>query len=105
MIHEALPLTQKVRASRYSGSLKDPQDPKITQNNGHSCGGMDGFAALGYCTSLHSPICQQLLASKNITEMERPPYSSDLAPWNFFSIPTVKSCLKRTHFTSVEVFQ
>ncbi|GFW22980.1 mariner Mos1 transposase [Trichonephila clavipes] len=44
---------------------------------------------------------KQFLARKNITVMERPPYSSELAPSDYF-FPTVKTRLKGTHFTSVK---
>ncbi|GFU94304.1 uncharacterized protein TNCV_3938061 [Trichonephila clavipes] len=45
---------------------------------------------------------KQFLPSKNISELGHPPYSTDLSPCDFFIFPTVKSCLKATHFTSVE---
>ncbi|GFV05110.1 transposable element Tcb1 transposase [Trichonephila clavipes] len=43
----------------------------------------------------------QLLTNKNIPVMRHPPYSPDLVTCDFFP-PIVKSCLKGTHFTSVE---
>jgi transposase len=43
---------------------------------------------------------KQFLANKNITVLEHPPYSPDLAPCDFF--PKIKSVLKGTHFVSVE---
>jgi histone-lysine N-methyltransferase SETMAR len=45
---------------------------------------------------------KQLLANKNITVLENPPYSPDLAPCNFYLFPKIKSVLKGTHFVSVE---
>ncbi|GFU23744.1 hypothetical protein TNCV_2341321 [Trichonephila clavipes] len=45
----------------------------------------------------------QFLISKNITLIMHPPYSPDLTSCNLF--PTVKSCFKRTHFTSFEEIQ
>ncbi|GFX54051.1 hypothetical protein TNCV_2336871 [Trichonephila clavipes] len=41
--------------------------------------------------------------SQNITVMGHPPYSPDLVLCDFSLFPTIKSCLKGTHFTSVEV--
>jgi hypothetical protein len=38
---------------------------------------------------------RQLLAQKFITEMERPPCSSDLSPNDFWLFPETKSALKR----------
>ncbi|GFX22549.1 uncharacterized protein TNCV_2784841 [Trichonephila clavipes] len=48
---------------------------------------------------------KQFLTSKNIAVIMHPPYSPDLVPCDSFIFLTVKSCLKRTHFTSVEVVQ
>jgi len=45
---------------------------------------------------------KQFLANKNITVLEHPPCSSDLAPCNFCPFPKIKSVLKGTHFASVE---
>jgi len=38
----------------------------------------------------------------NITVLEHPPYSPDLAPYDFYIFPKIKSVLKGTHFVSVE---
>ncbi|GFU76825.1 HTH_48 domain-containing protein [Trichonephila clavipes] len=48
---------------------------------------------------------KQFLTSKNITVLGHSRYLSDLAPCDFFLFPTVKSCLKGTHFTTVEKVQ
>jgi len=45
---------------------------------------------------------KQLLANKNITVLEHPPYSPDLAPCDFCLSPKIKSVLKGNHFVSVE---
>jgi transposase len=45
---------------------------------------------------------KQFLANKNITVMEHPPYSPDLAPCDFYLFPKIKSVLKGTYFLSVE---
>jgi len=45
---------------------------------------------------------KQFLANKNITVLEHPPYSPDLAPCDFCLFPKIKSVLKGTHFVSVE---
>jgi len=45
---------------------------------------------------------KQCLANKNITVVEHPPYSPNLAPCNFSFFPKIKSVLKETHFVSVE---
>jgi hypothetical protein len=41
---------------------------------------------------------KQCLANKNITVIEHPPYSKDLAPCEFYLFPKIKSVLKGTHF-------
>jgi transposase len=45
---------------------------------------------------------EQLLANTNITVLEHPPYSPDLAPCDFCLFPEIKSVLKINHFVSVE---
>ncbi|GFX01288.1 hypothetical protein TNCV_3729571 [Trichonephila clavipes] len=47
---------------------------------------------------------KQFVTSKNITLIGHPPYSPDLVHCDFF-FPTVKTCLKEPHFTSVEEVQ
>ena len=42
------------------------------------------------------------LAKHKITVSEHPPYSPDLAPWDFFLFPNIKSALKQTRFETVE---
>jgi len=37
---------------------------------------------------------KQFLAQKSITEMELPPYATDLAPYDFWLFPKIKSALK-----------
>jgi len=44
---------------------------------------------------------KQFLANKNITVLEHPPYSPDLAPCDFCLFLKIKSVLKGTHFVSV----
>jgi len=45
---------------------------------------------------------KQLLANKNITVLEHPPYSPDLAPCDFCLFQKIKSVLKGNHLVSVE---
>jgi len=44
----------------------------------------------------------QYLANKNITVLEHPLYSPDLALCDFYLFPKIKSVLKGTHFVSTE---
>ncbi|GFV01310.1 uncharacterized protein TNCV_3375441 [Trichonephila clavipes] len=68
--------------------------------------GSDGCFLHQYSTLAHTVLSvKQFLTNKNITVMEHPPYSPDLAPCDFSIFPTVKSCLKGTHFTSVNRVQ
>jgi hypothetical protein len=41
---------------------------------------------------------RESLACKQITVLEHPPYSSDLAPNDLFLFPKIKKILKRRHF-------
>ena len=45
---------------------------------------------------------KRYLAKNNISVMEHPPYSPDLAPCDFFLFPKIKSALKGTWFESVD---
>ena len=45
---------------------------------------------------------KQFLVNKNITVLEHPPCSPDLAACDFFLFPKINSVLKGTHFVSVE---
>jgi len=45
---------------------------------------------------------KHFLANKNITALEHPCYSPDLAPCNFYLFPKIKSVLKGTHSVSVD---
>jgi len=45
---------------------------------------------------------KQFLANKNISVLEHPPYSPDLALCDFYLFPKIKSVPKGAHFVSVE---
>jgi transposase len=42
------------------------------------------------------------LASKQITVLEHPPYSPDLAPNDFFLFPKIKAILKARYFDGID---
>ena len=48
---------------------------------------------------------RQFLAEKNITVLEQPPYSPDLAPCDFFLFPKLKGVIKGTRFEDVEAIK
>ena len=45
---------------------------------------------------------QEFLATKQITVLEHPAYSSDLAPNDFFLFPKIKEILKGRHFDDTD---
>jgi len=45
---------------------------------------------------------RKLLATKQITVLERPAYSPDLAPSDFFLFPKIKEILKGRHFGDID---
>jgi transposase len=45
---------------------------------------------------------REFLSSKQITVLEHPPYSPDLAPNDFFLFPKIKKILKGTHFDDTD---
>ncbi len=48
---------------------------------------------------------RQLLAKKQITSLDHPPYSPDLAPCDFWLFPRLKIVMKGTHFASSELIK
>ena len=48
---------------------------------------------------------RQFLTKRQITTLDHPPYSPDLAPSDFWLFPRLKTVLKGTHFASVEDIQ
>jgi hypothetical protein len=48
---------------------------------------------------------QRFLAAKNMAVVPHPPYSPDLAPWDFFLFPRMKSKLKGCRFQDVTEIQ
>jgi len=45
---------------------------------------------------------REFLAAKQITVLEHPAYSQDLAPNNFFLFPKIKEILKGRHFDDID---
>jgi histone-lysine N-methyltransferase SETMAR len=45
---------------------------------------------------------REFLASKQITVLEHPPYSPDLAPNDFLLLPKIKEILKGRHFNDID---
>jgi hypothetical protein len=45
---------------------------------------------------------REFLASKQITVLEHPPYSTELAPSDIFLFPKVKEILRRRHFDDID---
>jgi len=44
---------------------------------------------------------REFLATKQITVLEHPVYSSELAPGDFFLFPNIKEILKGRHFDNI----
>jgi histone-lysine N-methyltransferase SETMAR len=45
---------------------------------------------------------REFLASKQITVLEHPPYSPDLAPNDLFLFPKIKEIFKGRHFVDID---
>jgi transposase len=50
-----------------------------------------------------SVLVKDFLAKSNVTTLEYPPYSSDLAPVDFYLFSRLKSALKGRHFCDATV--
>jgi transposase len=53
---------------------------------------------------LEHPV-REFLACKQVTVLERPPYSPDLAPSYFFLFPKIKEILKGRHFGDIDAIR
>ena len=49
-----------------------------------------------------SHLVQQFLAKHGTTQLQQPPYSPDLAPYDFFIFPRLKKVLKKHQFEAKE---
>ena len=47
-------------------------------------------------------ITREFLAKNNITIIDHPPYSPDLAPCDFYLFPKVKNIMRDEHFVAVD---
>jgi len=54
------------------------------------------------CTCSHGTVCEGVLATKQITVLEHPAYSLDLASNDFFLFPKIKEILKGRHFDDTD---
>ena len=54
------------------------------------------------CTCSHALSVREFLATKQITVLEHPAYSLDLAPSDFFLFPKKKDILKQRHFDDTD---
>ena len=53
------------------------------------------------CTCSHGTVCEGFLATKQITVLEHPTYSPDLAANDFFLFPKIKESLKGRNFDDI----
>jgi len=53
-------------------------------------------------SSLKNKSKEEFLATKQITVLEHPAYSPDLAPSDFFMFPKIKEILKGRHFDDID---
>jgi len=54
------------------------------------------------CTCSHSTVCEGVLATKQVTVLEHPAYSPDLAPSDIFLLPKTKEILKARYFDDID---
>lgn len=66
------------------------------------CGRTAGFFTKTMLQAHSAFSIQRFLIEKNISILQHPPYSPDLAPRDFFLFPKIKSLLKGTHFQTVD---
>jgi hypothetical protein len=54
------------------------------------------------CTCSHGTVCEEVLASRQITVLEHPASSPDLAPRDFILFPKTREMLKGRHFDDID---
>ena len=52
-----------------------------------------------------SNLVQQFLAKHKVVQLRQPPYSSDIAPYDFWMFPKLKMALKGNRFDDIETIQ
>ena len=59
-------------------------------------------SASGQCTVF---VTREFLAKNNITTIDYPPYSPDLAPYDFYLFPKVKNIMRDEHFVAIDIIK
>lgn len=106
LIHyEFIPEGRTVNKQLYTEILKRLRDA-IRRKRPEKWAGNDWFLLHDNAPSHRSLMVKQYLAKHNVTTLEHPPYSPDLAPPDFYLFPRLKMALKGRRFAdSSEVIE
>ena len=99
--HEFVPRGQTVNEQFYKKVLTRLVN-KIRQKRKDSWAGKTWILHHDNAPAHTSLSVKQFLVSKEITTLDHPPYSPDLAPCDFFLFPKLKGILKGTRFEGVD---
>jgi len=105
VIHkEFVPEGGTINAAYYKGVMERLLNTVRSVRPGMcECG--DWFLLHDNAPSYNAAIVKQFLAQRKVTVLDHPPYSSDLAPADYFLFPKVKSHLKGCLFDSISDIQ
>jgi len=105
VIHKEFVLEgETINAVYYKGVMERLLN-RIRRVRPGMCQSGDWFLLHNNAPSPNETIIKQFLAQRKVTVHDRPPYSPDLAPADYFLFPKVKSHLKGRHFDSISDIQ
>jgi len=105
VIHkELVPEGETIDAVYYKGVMKWILN-RIRRVRPGMCECGDWFLLHDNAPSHNATIVKQCLAQRNVTVLDHPPYSPDLAPAHYFLFPKVKFHLKGRPFDSISDIQ
>lgn len=100
VLAEFVPRNTTVNSEYYKGLLERLiNDVCVKRPEKWASGFILHHSSAPYHTSL---LVQQCLSDENITVCPHPPYSSDLAPCDFWLFPKVKAAMRGKHFESIQ---
>ena len=105
LIHkEFVPESETINTVHYEGVIEMLLN-RIRHVRPGMCESGDRFLLHDNAPSHNATIVKQFLAQRKVTVLDRPPYSPDLAPADYFLFPKVKSHLKGRLFDSISDIQ
>ena len=99
--YEFVPTGQTVNQVYYLGILKGLLE-KVRRKRPELFATNSWILQLDNAPAYTALFVREFLATKQITVLEHPAYSPDLAPTDFFLFPKIKEMLKGRHFDDID---